>query len=77
MQLKQKAARPSRIPSVKNPIALQDRAALSVDEFCALIGVCRATFYNLLKDGKIRTVMLGGRRLVPADAVRELLVALP
>ena len=47
--------------------------AYNVDEFCFLMGIGRSTFYGLINDGSLRTVMLRGRRLVPAsEAVRLL-----
>jgi predicted DNA-binding transcriptional regulator AlpA len=45
------------------------RPALSVDQFCAKYGVCRASFYNLLKAGRGPKVMkLGSRTLISAEA---------
>jgi excisionase family DNA binding protein len=49
------------------------RLAFRVDDFCRAIGICRSNFYNLLKAGEIRTVVIGGRRLVPATEVERLL----
>ena len=47
--------------------------AYTVDEFCFLMGIRRSTLYSLISDGSLRTVMLRGRRLVPAsEAVRLL-----
>lgn len=36
-----------------------------------LLGVGRSTVFRLIKEGKLPTVRLGRRRLVPADAIRD------
>jgi excisionase family DNA binding protein len=33
----------------------------------------RSTLYNFIKDGRLKTVKVGGRRLIPDAALRELL----
>jgi excisionase family DNA binding protein len=33
----------------------------------------RSTLYNFIKDGRLKTVKVGGRRLIPDSALRELL----
>jgi predicted DNA-binding transcriptional regulator AlpA len=46
-----------------------DKLALSVDEFCHAHGLCRASFYNLLKNGTgPATMKVGGRTLVSIEA---------
>lgn len=47
--------------------------ALRVNEFCAAYGVGRATAYKLMKQGKLRTALIGGRRVIPVDAAEALL----
>ena len=47
--------------------------AYQVSPFCRRIGIARSTFYELVRKGEIRTVTLGGRRLVPATEVARLL----
>jgi excisionase family DNA binding protein len=49
--------------------------AYRVDDFCKQIGISRTSFYELLKKGKIRTVLIAGRRLIPASEVERLLSA--
>ncbi len=51
----------------------QSLLALTVDHFCDAIGICRSNFYYQVKAGRIRTVLVGGRRLVPAAEVDRLL----
>ena len=46
--------------------------AYRVKAFCACLGLGRTKFYELVRDGKIKTVVIGGRRLVPADEARHL-----
>jgi excisionase family DNA binding protein len=50
-----------------------ERRALRIDEFCDAYRLSRATTYRLIKDGKLRTVLVGRRRLVPVDAAEALL----
>ena len=50
-----------------------ERLAYSVAEFCHMSGIGRTFFYKLVASGRIKTVKPGGRRLVPAEAVREFL----
>jgi excisionase family DNA binding protein len=49
------------------------RHAYSVDGFCRSIGIGRTKFYDLVRERKIRTVTIGGRRLVPATEIQRLL----
>jgi len=46
--------------------------AYRVAQFCRLIGLGKTKFYELVRDGKIKTVLIGGRRLVPADEAQRL-----
>jgi excisionase family DNA binding protein len=57
---------------------LQDdqKRAYRVNEFCAAFGLGRTKTYDLIKAGKLRTVWVGGRRLIPRDAA-EMLIAEP
>lgn len=47
--------------------------AYQVNPFCEMLGIGRTTFYNLVKAGELRTVMIGGRRVVPASEAERLL----
>jgi excisionase family DNA binding protein len=49
-----------------------NRLAFRVKAFCKSIGIGRTKFYELVRDGKIKTVVIGGRRLVPADEAQRL-----
>lgn len=47
--------------------------AYQVKPFCRRVGISPATFYKLLKLGKIKIVKIGGRTLVPASEAERLL----
>jgi excisionase family DNA binding protein len=47
--------------------------AYTIDGFCRAFGIGRTSVYKLIGDGKLRTVMVAGRRLIPADAAEALL----
>lgn len=54
----------------------QDRTAISIDEFCAQLGISRPTWYNLLKrDDAPPHFNIGTRVLIPAAALAEWLAA--
>ena len=50
-----------------------EKRAYRIDEFCAAYGLGRTKVYELIKSGKLRTVLVDGRRLVPRDAGEALL----
>lgn len=54
-------------------LRLDEKRAFRIDEFCAVYGLGRTKTYDLIKAGKLRTVLVGGRRLVPKDAAEALL----
>jgi excisionase family DNA binding protein len=47
--------------------------AYRVQDFCKAFGLSRSTVYNLIAQGKLRSVLVAGRRLIPADAAEDLL----
>jgi excisionase family DNA binding protein len=49
-----------------------NRLAFRVRSFCESVGIGRTKFYELVRDGKIETVIIGGCRLVPADEAQRL-----
>jgi excisionase family DNA binding protein len=51
----------------------EKRRAFSIRETARICGVSRATLYRLLKEGKITTIKLGSRRLVPEASIDTLL----
>ncbi len=38
-----------------------------INEFCAVFGIGRTKFYDLVKKGEIRTVKLGSTTLIPSS----------
>jgi excisionase family DNA binding protein len=50
-----------------------ERRALSICEAAQTCGLSRATLYRLIADGKLSTLKIGARRLVPVQALEALL----
>lgn len=48
-------------------------AAYSVDQTCIALGVSKPTVYKLIEQGRLRTVSVGRRRLIPATELARLL----
>jgi excisionase family DNA binding protein len=49
---------------------------LSIRQAAHDLGVCRTIVYELIRDGKIDSVKIGRRRLIPRDAVGAFVAAL-
>jgi excisionase family DNA binding protein len=56
-------------PPLPSGIAL----AYRVNDAAKVSGLSRSTIYNLIAEKKLRSTMVAGRRLIPADALRQLL----
>ena len=50
-----------------------ERRALSIREAARACGLSRATLYRLMADGKLSTLKIGARRLVPVGSLDALL----
>ena len=50
-----------------------ERKALSVIEAARTVGISRASVYRLITQGRLTTVKIGSRRLVPIAALDNLL----
>jgi excisionase family DNA binding protein len=50
-----------------------ERRALSIKEAAQACGLSRATLYRLIANGKLATLKIGARRLVPMHAIHALL----
>ena len=61
-----------RKPINSTPLPLDIGGNYTVDAAVKIIGVSRALIYNLMASGKLQTVKIAGRRLIPADAIRAL-----
>ena len=52
---------------------LKDRITVSVKDATAITGLSRSRLYQLLYDGRIRSVNVGRRRLIHVSSLKELL----
>jgi excisionase family DNA binding protein len=50
-----------------------ERRAFRINEAAVVYRLSRSTIYNLIAAGKLRAVKIGGRRLIPRDAMEALL----
>ena len=50
-----------------------DRLAWRVNDFCRALGISRTSFYELLRENRIRTIVIGGRRLIPDAEARRII----
>ena len=50
-----------------------EKRAYRINEAVAAYRLSRSTIYKLIATGTLRTVKIGGRRLVPRDALEALL----
>ena len=64
-----------KAPKKKAPTVptLVERRMWRVDEFSANFRICETTTYKLIREGKLKSIMIGGRRLIPIDAADELM----
>jgi excisionase family DNA binding protein len=58
-------------PATVNPDPA--RRAWRVKDLSKAIGLSKSTLYSAMNDGRLRSIKVAGRRLVPADAVDEFL----
>jgi excisionase family DNA binding protein len=56
-----------------NGVPAFERLALSIEETAKTSGLSRATLYRLIADGKLTTIKIGARRIVPIGAINALL----
>jgi excisionase family DNA binding protein len=50
-----------------------ERLGYRVNDFCKVVGIGRTYLYRLIASGRIRSVLIGGRRIIPADEARRLI----
>lgn len=58
------------------PVAARHPALLTVTEAARQLGIGRTTTFSLIRTGELRSVSVGRRRLVPSDAIAELVARL-
>jgi excisionase family DNA binding protein len=70
------------LPSVKvggrhrfPDLRTEDKLALRVNEASIVAGISRSTIYKLMASKKLRTTMVGGRRLILREDLQKLLLA--
>ena len=56
-----------------SPKLLDERRAFRVNETVAVYRLSRSTLYKLISAKQLRTVKIGGRRLIPRDELESLL----
>ena len=54
-----------------------DRKVFSVREFCARNGICRQTFYDEIRRGRLHAIKLGKKTIVTNESERAWLDSLP
>ncbi len=54
-----------------------DKLLYTVAEVQALTGLGKSKLYDLIRDGSLESVKIGGSRRVPADALRDFVASLP
>jgi excisionase family DNA binding protein len=52
---------------------LDEKRALRIKDASVLYGLSRSTLYKLMAAGTLRAVKIGGRRLIPRDALEALI----
>jgi excisionase family DNA binding protein len=57
----------------KTAVAQIERRALRINDAAAAYGLGRSTLYKLMSQGKLATVKIGGRRLVPREVMEAFL----
>jgi excisionase family DNA binding protein len=55
-----------------DPVGKRQRLAYSVDEALELVPIGRTKMFELMATGELRTITIGRRRLIPADALAAL-----
>lgn len=58
---------------VRSPQVEAVRRAISVDEAAIQLGIGRSLAYELIREGRLRSVRAGNRILVPISALEEFL----
>jgi excisionase family DNA binding protein len=53
----------------------RDIITAPIDRFCRLAGIGRSKTYELIANGTLDSVFVGGRRLIVVDSWRRLVVA--
>ena len=65
------------MPHVVSTTPPAEKRAYRINEAVAAYRLSRSTLYKLMSDGKLRTVKVAGRRLIPRDAMEALIAGAP
>jgi excisionase family DNA binding protein len=57
----------------RTPLPPEIALAYRVNDAAKVSGLSRSSIYNLIAAKKLRSIVVAGRRLIPADALRQLL----
>ncbi len=58
---------------MKPPAPLPDKIGYIIREACHASSLGRTTIYNHISAGRLRAVRVGGRTIIPAEALQSLL----
>lgn len=58
------------------PLITEPPELLTVETATRLLNIGKSTTYDLIRAGRLRSVKIGRRRLVPREAIREMITAL-
>jgi excisionase family DNA binding protein len=61
------------MPRRQNNSPTTSRRALTLHDFCDFYSTGRSTAYSMIRSGKLPSIRVGGRRLIPVDAAEALL----
>jgi excisionase family DNA binding protein len=59
------------------PEATETARLLSIKDACRILGLSRTTLYAQLASGRLRSVTVGRRRLIPREAIDAFIAGLP
>jgi excisionase family DNA binding protein len=59
--------------NILNDASYMERRAFHVKDAAKTYGLSRSKLYDLMKAGTLHTVKIGGRRLIPRDALEALI----
>jgi excisionase family DNA binding protein len=59
------------------PEVPREKLTFTLKEAAQALGVSKSTLYKALAEGKLSAIKLGNRTLIPADALRAWLAAMP
>lgn len=61
------------MPTAESTADLMNQATLTVPELATVFGIGKNAAYQLVREGRVRSLRIGSRIVIPTSAVRELL----